>query len=269
MVMLGFNTPSVNSQRSDEGPEDRMFHHRLSLQAGAYQNATYVVAVAKAGVEDGHPLIGGSMIVDPNGKVVAETATEADEMIVHACDLDECNFGKSTIFDFKRHRRIEHYRPDHQPDRCRSAAFVTAMFVDFTESAPSVRYKLLTATVIPRPIALVTTRSGDGVVNAAPFSFFNVFSEDPALVILGLERRRGDEALKDTTQNLLDGSDLVVNLVDRPMAEAMVTCAGNFDPDTNELDQAGLTPEESRIVGVPGIAEAPVRLECRLWELRR
>ena len=109
MVMLGFNTPAVNSQMSAEGPEDRLFHHRLSVQAGAYQNATWVIAVAKAGVEDGHPLIGGSLIVDPNGKIVAESATEDDEILVHACDLDLCNFGKETIFDFARHRRIEHY----------------------------------------------------------------------------------------------------------------------------------------------------------------
>jgi predicted amidohydrolase len=109
MVTLGFNTPSVNSQMGDEGPQDRLFHHRLSCQSGAYQNATWVVAVAKAGIEDGHPMIGGSLIIDPNGKIVAETATEADEMIIHACDLDACNFGKTTIFDFKRHRRIEHY----------------------------------------------------------------------------------------------------------------------------------------------------------------
>lgn len=109
MITLGFNTPSVNSQMGDEGPEDRLFHHRLSCQSGAYQNASWVIAVAKAGVEDDHPLIGGSLIVDPNGKIIAETETEDDEMIVHACDLDACTFGKSTIFDFKRHRRIEHY----------------------------------------------------------------------------------------------------------------------------------------------------------------
>lgn len=109
MIMLGFNTPSVNSQRPDEGLEDRLFHHRLSVQSGAYQNSTWVVATAKAGLEDGHPLTGGSLIVDPNGKIIAETKTEDDEMIVHACDLDACNFGKQTIFDFARHRRIEHY----------------------------------------------------------------------------------------------------------------------------------------------------------------
>ncbi|HUT49801.1 MAG TPA: N-carbamoyl-D-amino-acid hydrolase [Alphaproteobacteria bacterium] len=109
MVLLGFNTPSVNSQNGGEGPEKRLFHHRLCLQSGAYQNSTWVVAVAKAGVEDGHPLIGGSMVVNPDGEIAVETKTEADELIVHACDLDACTFGKKTIFDFARHRRVEHY----------------------------------------------------------------------------------------------------------------------------------------------------------------
>jgi len=109
MVMLGFNTPSVNSQKGAEGLEERMFHHKLSLQAGAYQNATWVVAVAKAGTEDGHHLMGGTMIVDPDGHIVAETEGEGDELIVHPCDLDATVFGKSTIFNFAAHRRIEHY----------------------------------------------------------------------------------------------------------------------------------------------------------------
>ncbi|MCP3972993.1 MAG: N-carbamoyl-D-amino-acid hydrolase, partial [bacterium] len=109
LILLGYNTPSVNSQQSEEGPERRLFHHRLVLQSGAYQNSTWVVAVAKAGVEDGHPLIGGSVIVNPDGEIVAEATTEDDELIVHACDLDACAFGKQTIFDFARHRRPEHY----------------------------------------------------------------------------------------------------------------------------------------------------------------
>jgi N-carbamoyl-D-amino-acid hydrolase len=109
MIVLGFNTPSTNAQRSAEGPAQRMFHHRLSLQAGAYQNATWVVAVAKAGIEDGHHLMGGTMIVDPNAEIVAEGRSEEDELVTHACDLDATVFGKTTIFDFARHRRIEHY----------------------------------------------------------------------------------------------------------------------------------------------------------------
>jgi predicted amidohydrolase len=109
MVTLGFNTPSVNSQKAAEGLEERMFHHRLSLQAGAYQNSCWVVAVAKAGSEDGHHLMGGTMIVDPDGRIAAELPGEEDGVLVHACDLDATRFGKETIFDFKRHRRPEHY----------------------------------------------------------------------------------------------------------------------------------------------------------------
>lgn len=109
MVVLGFNTPSVNSQKAGEGLAERMFHHKLSLQAGAYQNATWVVAVAKAGSEDGNHLMGGTMIVDPDGHIAAELPGEEDGVLVHECDLDATRFGKETIFDFKRHRRIEHY----------------------------------------------------------------------------------------------------------------------------------------------------------------
>ncbi len=109
MVVLGYNTPSVNSQNADERADRRMFHNHLVLQAAAYQNSTWVVAIAKAGVEDGHGLIGGSVIVNPTGEIVAEATTEDDELIVHACNLDDCSFGKQTIFDFARHRRIEHY----------------------------------------------------------------------------------------------------------------------------------------------------------------
>jgi N-carbamoyl-D-amino-acid hydrolase len=109
VIALGFNTPAVNSQKGNETPEKRIFHHKLSVQAGAYQNSTWVVAVAKAGVEDGNPLLGSSVIVNPDGEIVAETRTEEDELIIYPCDLDATRFGKETIFDFKRHRRIEHY----------------------------------------------------------------------------------------------------------------------------------------------------------------
>jgi predicted amidohydrolase len=109
MVLVGYNTPSVNSLKDAEGPEKRLFHNRLSVQAGAYQNSTWVVSVAKAGTEDGHHLIGGSLIVNPDGEIVAEAQTEEDELLVHPCDLDDTVFGKRTVFDFKRHRRIEHY----------------------------------------------------------------------------------------------------------------------------------------------------------------
>jgi predicted amidohydrolase len=104
-----YNTPSVNSLKGEEGQTQRLFHSSLVVQAGAYQNSTWVVSVAKAGDEDGHPLIGGSIIVNPDGEIVAQATSEADELLVHSCDLDDTVFGKKTIFDFQRHRRIEHY----------------------------------------------------------------------------------------------------------------------------------------------------------------
>jgi len=109
LVMLGYNTPSANSQNGGETAERRKFHNRLSLQAGAYQNATFVAAAAKAGTEDGHHMFGESCIVDPNGEVIALAHTEDDEVILAEIDLDDTKFGKSTVFDFGRHRRIEHY----------------------------------------------------------------------------------------------------------------------------------------------------------------
>ncbi|BAF88486.1 N-carbamyl-D-amino acid amidohydrolase [Azorhizobium caulinodans ORS 571] len=109
MILLGFNTPSVNGQKGAEAHAQRMFHHKLSVQAGAYQNSTWVIAVAKAGSEDGHHLMGGTVIVNPDGEIVAESRTEDDELVIAACDLDATVFGKETVFDFARHRRIEHY----------------------------------------------------------------------------------------------------------------------------------------------------------------
>ncbi len=108
LVLLGYNTPATNSQ-SDEAPHLRAFHNLLSMQAGAYQNSTWVVGVAKAGNEDGHELMGGSAIISPAGEIVAQCRTLGDELVVADCDLDATRFGKETIFDFARHRRIEHY----------------------------------------------------------------------------------------------------------------------------------------------------------------
>ena len=99
------------------------------------------------------------------------------------------------------------------------------MKIDFQEISPRERYKLLSSTVIPRPIALVSTRGIDGVDNAAPYSFFNVFSEDPPILILGLQNK-DDGAPKDTARNILDTGEFVVNLIDRKMAEAMNNCGG-------------------------------------------
>jgi len=108
MVVLGYNTPTTNIHH-DEPLHLRMFHHRLCMQAAAYQNGMWVVGTAKAGKEDGHGLYGGSCIVAPTGEIVAQAMTEGDEVITYTCDLDLGNYIKNTIFNFEEHRRIEHY----------------------------------------------------------------------------------------------------------------------------------------------------------------
>jgi predicted amidohydrolase len=87
-----------------------MFHHLVTMQANAYQNGTWVVAAAKAGKEDGFGMIGGSCIIAPTGEIAAQALSEEDEVISHACDLDRFAYIKRTIFNFAKHRRIEHYR---------------------------------------------------------------------------------------------------------------------------------------------------------------
>ena len=108
MILLGYNTPD----NIPELPElNRLcdFHNQLSLQAGAYQNGSWVVAVAKAGVEEGVSQIGGTSIIAPSGEVVATAETMGDELIVHRCDLDMTKPYKEHIFNFAKHRRVEHY----------------------------------------------------------------------------------------------------------------------------------------------------------------
>jgi flavin reductase (DIM6/NTAB) family NADH-FMN oxidoreductase RutF len=134
--------------------------------------------------------------------------------------------------------------------------------VAFAHLAPRDRYKLLCATITPRPIALVTTIGANDVVNAAPFSFFNVFSEEPALIVLGLEHKP-DNAPKDTARNIAATGVFVVNLVDEALADAMNITAIDFPPDESEIAAAGLTLNPGTEIPVPHIAEAPFALECR------
>lgn len=108
MVMLGYNTPFDHT--GDEAVNSlTLFHNHLSMQAGAYQNATWVVGTAKCGTEEGSKMGGQSVIVAPSGEIVAQAVTVEDEVITAKCDLDMGRIYKETIFNFARHRRPEHY----------------------------------------------------------------------------------------------------------------------------------------------------------------
>ena len=140
------------------------------------------------------------------------------------------------------------------------------MLFDFAEMSATERYKLLLSTVVPRPIAWVVSQNLDGRLNAAPFSFFNAFSSNPAVVGIGVgshEARRP----KDTRNNIRDTRQFVINLVSEEMAEAMNITAIEFAPDTNELSEAGLQTIPSVHVKPPRIAKSPVAMECELMQI--
>ena len=138
------------------------------------------------------------------------------------------------------------------------------MHFDVTKIAASDAYKLLVSTVVPRPIALVTTVDAEGRVNAAPFSFFNAVSSVPPVVVLGISPGAGGgDGYKDTERNIRDTGEFVVNLVDEALAERMNVCAVDFPNDVGELDMAALTPAPSSELRPPRIAESPVSFECR------
>ncbi|KAF0226526.1 MAG: N-carbamyl-D-amino acid [Beijerinckiaceae bacterium] len=109
MILLGYNTPVHNPPAPDH---DRLgdFHNHLVMQAGAYQNATWVVGVAKCGMEEGCDMIGGSCIIAPTGEIVAQAVTRGDELVVARCDLDLGASYKNSTFNFARHREPGQYR---------------------------------------------------------------------------------------------------------------------------------------------------------------
>jgi flavin reductase (DIM6/NTAB) family NADH-FMN oxidoreductase RutF len=125
------------------------------------------------------------------------------------------------------------------------------------------RYKLLCALVVPRPIAFVSTRGANGVDNAAPISFFNLVGDDPAAVVLSVDRRT-DGTVKDSARNILDTREFVVNMVDEPLLGPMHHASDSFDSGVSEFDMCGLTRVPSRIVAPPRIGESPAAIECRL-----
>jgi len=134
---------------------------------------------------------------------------------------------------------------------------------DFTRLSPRDRYKLLIGTVVPRPIAWVTTLGPEGRPNAAPYSFFNCLSADPPIVALGIEFRP-DGSPKDTGRNIRASGCFTVNIVSDALVKAMNVCAVPFPPEVDELEQAGLALLPGAAVASPRIAAAPAALECRL-----
>jgi len=133
---------------------------------------------------------------------------------------------------------------------------------DFEQLTERERYKLMIGTIIPRPIALVTTVDEHGRINAAPFSFFNCLSADPPILAIGVENN-ADMSFKDTGHNIRMTEVFTVNIVSFAIAEAMHVCGAKYPRGVDELKEAGLTAMPGEKVASPWIAEAPAAFECR------
>ncbi|RID82187.1 flavin reductase family protein [Peribacillus asahii] len=125
-------------------------------------------------------------------------------------------------------------------------------------------YKFLTGSIIPRPIAFVTTQSDEGVVNAAPFSYFNIVSANPPLISVSVQRKNG--AMKDTARNALKLKEFVVHIVDEDIVADVNETAAELPANESELSRTNFTLVKSERIAVPAVKEAKIRFECKLEE---
>lgn len=139
------------------------------------------------------------------------------------------------------------------------------MQFDMGALAPDERYKLLSSSIVPRPIAWVTSQSAAGIRNAAPYSFFNMMSAEPPILALGL-LRRADGRYKDTAANIIETGEFVVNLVCEADAVAMNFSCIDGPPEFDEIEAGKIATAPSTLIAPSRIASAPVSMECRLFQ---
>ena len=128
-------------------------------------------------------------------------------------------------------------------------------------------YKVLISSIVPRPIAWISTISDDGEINLAPFSFFNLVCKNPPTVLFCPGVRGTDGGLKDSYNNVVANGEFVVNIVSEELAQAMNKSSTEFPRDVNEFKEAGLTAAKSIMVAPPRVEESPVSIECKVTEI--
>ena len=141
------------------------------------------------------------------------------------------------------------------------------MILDPSEIPFQETHKLMIGSIIPRPIAFVSTRSKDGKNNVAPFSYFNGVCSKPPTIMFAPARRGWNGEEKDTLINIRDTEEFVVNIVSESFAEKMVMCATDFDSDVDEFEISGLTPTNSQKIKPPRVGEAKISFECKLNQI--
>lgn len=139
------------------------------------------------------------------------------------------------------------------------------MILDPQSATPGAFYQFMISVIVPRPIAFVSTTSADGRNNVSPFSYFNALTNQPPLLGISINRRRGEP--KDTLRNIEQIGEFVVNMVDEAMGPRMVQSSGEWAQDVDEFGLTGLTPVPSDLVRPPRVGESPVSMECRLFRI--
>lgn len=142
---------------------------------------------------------------------------------------------------------------------------MTMLGIDPSAQSERENYKLLIGSIIPRPIAFVSTLSTEGVLNAAPFSYFTIVTADPPMVAVSVQRKQG--VRKDTSRNAVDTGAFVVHIADESYIDQINQSAAALPPEESEVTLTGLTPVASSQIGVPGVAEASIRMECVLEQV--
>jgi len=139
---------------------------------------------------------------------------------------------------------------------------IAMLSIDPAANTERENYKFLIGSIIPRPIAFVTTISNDGILNGAPFSYFNIVTANPPMISLAIQRPEGRQ--KDTARNIIEVKEFVVHIVDEQNVKKVNKTAAILPPDQSEIELANLTPIESIKISVPGVEEAKIRMECVL-----
>ena len=139
--------------------------------------------------------------------------------------------------------------------------------IDINDIPNKELYGLLTSAVIPRPIAFASTIGASGHVNLSPFSYFNVFSSNPPIMIFSPVRRSADGSTKDTYQNLKEIPEVVINIVNYRIVQQMSLTSAGFPKDVNEFEKSGLTEQSSMKVRPPRVKEAPISFECKVNDI--
>lgn len=138
------------------------------------------------------------------------------------------------------------------------------MIIDPTKQSFKDNHKLMIGSIVPRPIAFVSTKSDDGILNLAPFSYFNGVCSKPPTIMFAPARRGYDGLTKDTLNNIQDTNEFVVNIVSEDFVKPMVACATDYEKDVNEFEVSNLTPVDSLKVAPPLVKESKVSFECQL-----